>query len=311
MLWTALLALCALGLLAGCEERVKQAAPASKRLSASQLLDIPVHALANPASPTQAGKHQFQLPEVEHLQVLWRDRKGQEQLVRLYKDGKGWWAVWQKDEGEAWGYSLKVQANLLHKTLRSLKELAPAHKSEFAPERVRVQLSLFAARRRFLMRILQAPVDHGPTAIYKGEWLVYHHGNLYEQAANGALGQSVPTLLRALKNLRYRKDGMLLPLQSASMNFRTVRDIAKALHKQRMSLKRCFKKRRFPSSIGPLRMQLMFKPEGKIKKLRILTRKHTKHKVVWCVWWFAKKFKLDPVGIPSLKYNLVIPPGGP
>lgn len=288
----------------GCEETTQHAAHKPKQMSSKQLLQstsgVPVHTNA---------KGSIRLPEVTQLQILWRDRKEREHLFDLYRDGRSWWAVELRGKGESWGYPLKRFS--MGRMLKALRRLKPVDRSEFAPGKARIQLSLFAANKRFLMRMIQAPYDRGPTAVYKGEWLVYHHGSLYEQPARGLLGRSVPRLVRRLKRLSRRRGGMLLPLHSAGMDFRHARLLAQQLHKQRMSLKRCFKKRRFPSSIGPLKMRLSFLPTGKVRKLRILTRPHTKHKVVWCVWWFAKKFKLAPFAQPSIEYNLVIPPYGP
>jgi hypothetical protein len=276
-------------------------------MSSSELLRTPTYALQSTSKKKAPDSTAMQLPEVTQIQLLWREH-GKERLFRMYRDGKHWWVVRLGNHGESWGYPLKSHAP--KRILAALRHLKPADRSEFAPQNPKTQISLFAAGKRFLMRVIQAPVDRGPTAIYKGEWLVYHRGQLYEQPARGALGGVVPSFVRTLKRLS-RQRGMLLPLHSASMDFRRARGLAQQLHKQRMSLKRCFKKRQFPSNIGPLQMQLNFLPSGKIKKLRILTRKHTKHKVVWCIWWFAKKFKLAPTGMANLEYKLVIPPSGP
>ncbi len=294
----------------GCQQYHEPAPPQAPTLSAHKLLEQPLSALFPPPAPLQ-GTSQFQLSPVHVLQVSIRRSNGSSDHFRLYRQPKHtWWVMNNRGVNSDWGHTMKGRPIRL--ILAALKSLKPAPDDfDMPPRLAQVHVSLNTKGERFLLRILQAPSAEQSQGIYQGQWLVYYHGALYQQPANGPLSRAIPRLKRSLLRLRLQRGWLQMPTNSNSFSIAMGRQLALQFHKKRQSLRRCFLKRRFPGDIGPLKMHLSFSADGTLSKRRILTRKHTKHKVVWCPWWHVKQWKFSPPPGKNVSFQLVIPPRGP
>ncbi|HAA54177.1 MAG TPA: hypothetical protein DCE42_05445 [Myxococcales bacterium] len=296
-------------LLTACQSREIPSTSSTPQLSAAKLLKTPVSALT-PNQTTHTSHTHFKLPYVEHIQLHLRSKKGTLTRYFFTREEKSWWMVRMNEAEIAFGHAIEKAP--LRGILSSLKSLKPAEvNEELSPQHTRQQIFFFARGRRFLLRAMKTPRETGLGAIHNGEWLLYHQGRLLQQDAAGPLTRAMSRLKRAIYRTRQKKGWLQLPANSMHMEPTLARELASQLSEQRIKLRRCFKKRRFPASIGPLKMHLTFSSDGKVSKLRIVSKPHKKHSVVWCVWWFAKRWKVKPFSNPTLEYNLSVPPGGP
>lgn len=293
----------------GCESQTYKPLPVTP-VSSARLLKTKPSQLQPVVRFGQRSRSRVELAQVKQVQIQYKSR-GKRKRYTLYRDGKDWWLVQILSETRARGRKLRDSAML--SMFQSMKELKPLERAELDPERADVQVALFSQGSRFLLRMMRAPVERKLGSLYHGEWLVYHHGDLYQQAKDGALSQSFRRLRRRLQRLSRRGGWMMLPERGWEMDYRFARRAASELSTLRKGLKRCFKKKRFPASIGALRIRMSFSPLGKVKKMKILTKAHRKHSLVWCVWWFAKRWQIKPnLARPSaFSYQLVLPSSGP
>ncbi len=274
-----------------------------------KLIETPLSSLFPPRSEIQ-GQTQFKLPPVHLVQVSVRKRNGKVNYYRLYRQPqKKWWAVHSRNNDGDWGHPMR--GNPIRGILQSLQKLKPITHSSLSPKQAQIQIAFFTQGEQFLLRILQAPDEQVGDGTRRGEWLLYYHGELYQQNANGPLSRAIPRLKRALRRLRRRRGWLRMPLNSNNFTIPVARRIAQQFHEKRKSLKRCFKKRRFPYRLGPLKFFLAYSGQGKMIKRKILTRAHAKHKLIWCVWWRVKQWKFKPPPGKPIQFQLVVPPQGP
>ncbi len=292
-----------------CPPQQSEAPKKRKLLSKNKLLKIPAEKLYPKVNPISGATKSIALNSVDEIQLKLRFRKNKEQRYTFHREKQQWWVIrWlQNDLGETHLFS----GQHIQELLRAFQDLEVVSKSHFRSELSPAQFFFFAPQRRFLMRAMKTPKETGLGAIYKGEWLIYYQGQLFQQKAKGAIYRALMGLKRDLRKGRYKRDWVRLPLNSNSLNFNVALAIGRELAQKRLKLRRCFKKRQFPRNIGPLKMHLSFASTGKIKRLSIETKPHRKHKLVWCVWWFVKQWKIEPHGVTSVDYRLSLPPTGP
>lgn len=302
--WSGWLALALQGCHAAPEPPPSQTPSTSpQKQLATSLLDL------YPAPSASHGESQFHLSPVHMVQINLRRANGTMDYYRLYRQRKAWWVIHSRKGGGDWGHTMRGQP--VRRILNALQKLKPATQLNLSPDQAQLQISFFTKDEQFLLRMLQAPHSTSPQSEFRGEWLLYHRGELYQQAPDGPLTQAVPTLRQALRQLRHRSGWLQMPVNSNSFSIPVAQRLAHQFHKKRLSLRRCFQKRRFPSHIGPLRMDLTFSAKGTLLKRKIRTHKHKKHKVVWCPWWHVKQWKFTPPPGKPVSFALVLPPHGP
>lgn len=294
----------------GCKQYHQPVAESAPKLSARKLLEQPLSSLFPPPAPLQ-GASQFNLSPIHVMQVGILRSNGKKVHFRLYRQPKNtWWVINNRGVDSDWG--LTMTARPVKSILAALRNLKPAPDDFDMPSsQARIQISLNTKGEQFLLRILQAPTEEQSQGVYQGQWLVYYNGALYQQPAKGPLSEAVPQLRQRLLRLRRRGGWLQMPTNSNSFSIPMARQLAQQFAKKRKNLRRCFKKRRFPSSIGPFRVNLFYSNQGKYLKRKILTRKHVKHRVVWCPLWHVSKWKFLPAPGKNVSFQLVLPPGGP
>jgi hypothetical protein len=315
--------LCSISLLSfllwcGCDKKFAPSSQPSTTKTAKQLLETPLYELLPSPQTPKLGNHAFQLPPLQMLHI--QDQESPKDIAnyRLYRQDKNkWWVVYYSSQDRQDIHELVSSAP--DQVLQSLKNLTLSTKNDFSSHLAKTQLSLFSHNNRFLLRILDTPLatkashtlekSNAPTD--KRIWLIYYHGSLYTQPNEAEISIYVPKLLAILKVLRQRSGWLQLPINSESMPIARALELAKFFHKQRQTLRRCFGKRQFPASIGPLKILLTYAEDGTLKNRHIETNEHKKHNVVWCPYWHIKQWKLSPPPGHTVEYRLIIPPQGP
>lgn len=279
----------------------------SPSIPAAKIIEQPLSSLFPPPAPIREGS-QFHLPPVQMVQVRVRPHANKNDYYRLYRQPKSWWVIHSKTPEEEWGHSMLERP--FQKILRALQQLKPIE-TDMPVQDSPFQLSFFTHEERFLLRILQIPKEMAVSGLSPGGWLVYYHGDLYQQPRSGPLSRAVLSFQRALERLRRQPGWLPLPMNSNSFSIATAQHLGKLFAEKRKSLRRCFQKHRFPSNLGAFKMLLHFSAQGVAQKPRLLTKAHYGRKPHWCLDWCVKQWKITPPPKQEVSFVLTLPPHGP
>ncbi len=233
------------------------------------------------------------------IEITWRQRN-----YSLRRMGKNWWVEVRDSNGEYWGKELSL--SFLAPLSSELKKFQLASEPTERSRGKEVELSFFGEDGSYYFSLL-SPAIRGEE---RGQWLVYSGGRLFIRRSE-KLSRALEGFIRQIRRVRRRGGWLHLPLNSRDFPPELLLKVASYLKDRRLNLRRCFRKRRFPASIGPLKMFLRFSPNGELIERKIETSAHLKHRVVWCPWWHVKFWKISPPPGREVRYRLFIPPAGP
>ncbi len=305
--WIGVLGCC----LPGCDFFQSQSKPVS-RPNPRRLLTIPTAELL--PVRRMSVKTDLQLPasDVTEIRISLKKSSASPTRYRLFRREKAWWVVRKGEAGAA--YLALFPSFSAEKWLGTLKGLKPLTPRLNLQPKIEDELLLESRRGQPLLRMMRLASKQPDDAWPGGSWQLYRQGALFQQLPNGDLSKNLQALRSRIAGLGRRGKWIKLPEKSWGWTAASLFRIGSSLETQRQHLKSCFKKRKFPSHVGLLKIQLHFGKDGlvqqKAKETRIRTRVHTKYNLVWCIWNKAKRWKLK-APIPEFDYFLLLPPRGP
>jgi hypothetical protein len=292
----------------GCE-RTNSSKP-TPRLVKKRLLKIPAAQLLPPRR--DKGKATLRLPVSDVTEILLTLKKSSSSptIFRLFRAEKQWWLLRRlPEERHALALVPSFSVKQWIGPLKGLKQLAP--KPGVMPA-VDDEVVLSGKRGRFIVRLMRLSAAQKDGTWPGGSWQLYRQGYLFQQDAGESLSRSLQSLRSRIRQLRRKGRWLELPLNSWGWSNETLLRLGGELAAHRQQLKTCFKKRKFPSHVGTLRIKMEFQSNGSVnkKKHRLKTRAHQKYGLVWCIWNKSKTWKLRPP-VPEFRYLLLVPPHGP